>query len=117
MEEPDLDPDQEPGPGLEPRAPVTTAESDCPLEGGAVYTRWGTVSLGAVLAGLAAGLYPQEVLVSDLVRRMPPVVTLPEEIARATVDNKFASTLVGKDSFQSVDWTPIYFTAAKVMEL
>lgn len=103
MEEPDPDPDQEADPELQPRAPVTTAESDCPVEGGTVFTRWGTVSLGAVLAGLAAGLYPQEVLVADLVRRMPPIVTLPEELGRATVDNKFAATLVGKDSFQFVD--------------
>jgi hypothetical protein len=94
----DQDPDQgqETDPEIEPRAPpMSTAESDCPVEGGAVYTKWGTVSLGTVLAGLAAGLFPQAVQLSDLVRRSPPSVTLPPDLLGAVIDNRFAATLVG----------------------
>lgn len=101
--EPEPEPDQGTDPEIQPRAPVTTAVSDCPVEGGAVFTKWGTVSLGTVLAGLAAGLFPQEVAVGDLVRRSPPTVILPPEMAGSTVDNRFASTLVGEYGFQFVD--------------
>jgi len=95
--------DPEIGIDVQQHATVTTAESDCPVEGGVAFTRWGTVSLGAVLAGLAAGMFAQNVPVADLVRRSPPSVNLPPELADFSIDNRFAATLVGKDSFQFVD--------------
>jgi hypothetical protein len=97
MEDPETDTDGE------ARVSTTTTESDCPVEGGAVFTRWGAVSLGTVLAGLAAGMFQQAVPLPDLVRRIPPDINLPAEVASSTIDNRFAATLVGKDSFQFVD--------------
>lgn len=82
---------------------MTTIESDCPLENGVVYTKWGSVSLGTVLAGLAAGLYPQDVKLPDLIRKIPPARDLPTELENVGVDNKFPATLVGKGNFQFVD--------------
>jgi hypothetical protein len=67
-----------------------------------VYTRWGTVSLGPVLAGLVAGLYEQIVPLTDLVMRIPPV-TLPNDLVGSTIDNRFGATLACKDSYQFVD--------------
>jgi len=109
VEEPNpaIEPEQEPESEspVEPRAPVTTttAQSDCPVEGGAVYTKWGAVSLGTVLAGIAAGLFPQNVPIAELVRRAPPAINLPPDLTGSTIDNRFAATLVGKDSLQFVD--------------
>jgi hypothetical protein len=88
---------------LEPPVPASATQSDCPVEGGAVHTRWGTVSLGTVLAGLGAGLFQQDVPVENLVQRTTSPTVLPPDMAGSTIDNRQASTLVGKDSFQFVD--------------
>jgi hypothetical protein len=85
------------------RATDSTTESDCPVENGAVRTDWGTVSLGTVLSGIAAGLYPQQIQISDLVQKAMHSRTLSTELRSATIDNKFASTLVGMCSFPFVD--------------
>ncbi|PNF34288.1 hypothetical protein B7P43_G16548 [Cryptotermes secundus] len=78
-----------------PRVTVTTVESDCPVENGVVRTKWGTVSLGAVLAGVAAGLYPQQIPLQEFVQRTISPRTLPPELMSTVIDNKFAATLVG----------------------
>ena len=88
---------------VEPPVPATATQSECPVEGGAVHTRWGTVSLGAVLAGLGAGLFPQEVPVANLVQRTDSQTLLPSDMIGSTINNRQAATLVGKDSFQFVD--------------
>lgn len=80
---------------IQPRATQTTTESDCPVENGVVYTKWGSVSLGSVLAGLAAGLYPQDIQLPALVQRNTPSRGLPKELESVAIDNKFAATLVG----------------------
>ncbi|XP_046384297.1 uncharacterized protein LOC124154540 [Ischnura elegans] len=40
--------------------------SDCPVENGVIYTRWGAVSAGILLSGIATGLQPQSVSVNKL---------------------------------------------------
>lgn len=50
-----------------------------PLEGGVVYTRHGTVAMGPVLAGIAAGMSPQSVQVESIHRtigRVPSNLSL-----------------------------------------
>jgi hypothetical protein len=86
-----------------PRVTVSTVESDCPVENGVVRTDWGSVSLGSVLSGIAAGLYPQEIQIADLVRKPMNSRTLTPELRSATIDNKFAATLVGMGSLQFVN--------------
>ncbi|XP_022901174.1 uncharacterized protein [Onthophagus taurus] len=49
--------------------------SDCPVEGGVIYTRWGAVQAGTVIAGIAAGLAQQTI--------------------ENLVDSRFAATLSG----------------------
>jgi hypothetical protein len=82
-----------------PRATVTTTESDCPVENGVVRTKWGTVSLGSVLSGLAAGLYTQQIPFKDLVQKTMNSRTLSSELMSALIDNKYAATLVGMEYF------------------
>jgi hypothetical protein len=79
------------------RATISTVESDCPVENGVVRTDWGTVSLGTVLTGIAAGLYTQQIKISDLIQKAMNSKNLPQELLSATIDNKFAATLVGMD--------------------
>ncbi|CAG9581334.1 unnamed protein product [Danaus chrysippus] len=43
-------------------------DSQCPLLGGVVYTRWGAVSAGNVLSGIAGGAQLQRVPVRELVK-------------------------------------------------
>lgn len=43
-------------------------DSQCPLLGGVVYTKWGAVSAGNVLAGIAGGAQLQRVPVRELVK-------------------------------------------------
>ncbi|KAK4872272.1 hypothetical protein RN001_016396 [Aquatica leii] len=52
--------------------------SQCPLENGAVYTRWGAVQAGSVIAGIASGREPQ-IIQED----------------KYNVDSRFAVTLAG----------------------
>jgi hypothetical protein len=82
-----------------PRSTVTTTESDCPVENGAVATNWGTVSLGSVLSGLAAGLYPQQTELKNFVQKTMSSRTLSPELRSALIDNKYAATLVGTEYF------------------
>lgn len=61
------------------RLPVFKGEmSECPIESGVVYSKWGAVQMGTVLAGIATGLEP---MVLNYENR--------------NLDNRFASTLVG----------------------
>lgn len=54
--------------------------SDCPVESGVVRSDWGTIAGGSLIAGIAAGLQPQNVLISD---------------ESLIVDNRYAATLTG----------------------
>jgi len=76
------------------RQQQNTQESQCPVENGVVLTRWGTVSLGPVIAGLVAGLFEQIVPLPDLIMKNPPIALSPE-LQTATVDNRFGATLSG----------------------
>ncbi|KAF2884989.1 hypothetical protein ILUMI_21163 [Ignelater luminosus] len=61
------------------RQTVTLTFSDCPVENGAVYTRWGTVQAGVVISGIAAAREPQNIKVQE----------------NYVVNGIYASTLVG----------------------
>lgn len=43
-------------------------ESQCPILGGVVYTRWGAVSAGHVLAGIAGGIQFQYIPIFELAK-------------------------------------------------
>nr|XP_012151284.1 PREDICTED: uncharacterized protein LOC100884048 isoform X3 [Megachile rotundata] len=67
--------------------------SKCPVENGVVKTRWGTVSLGSVLAGIAAATQPEITTLRDL-----QPTTLQKNntnISGLTLDNKWIATLAG----------------------
>ncbi|XP_046481630.1 uncharacterized protein [Neodiprion pinetum] len=58
-------------PALPPNHPdsariSTYTQSSCPVENGVVKTKWGAVSMGPVLAGIAAALEPQTVTLAEL---------------------------------------------------
>ncbi|CAF4791494.1 unnamed protein product [Pieris macdunnoughi] len=66
-------------------------DSQCPLLGGVVFTRWGAVSAGHLLAGIAGGAQFQRIRVSDLVRgSMTNYANLQD-----TVSSTFATTISG----------------------
>ncbi|XP_071627923.1 uncharacterized protein [Temnothorax longispinosus] len=68
--------------------------SKCPVENGVIKTRWGPVSAGPLIAGIAAGLQPEFVKLSDV---------FPEEkneerkanLSRLLLDNKWMATIAG----------------------
>lgn len=68
------------------------AESTCPLLDGVVYTDWGAVSAGNVIAGIAAGASPQQVPVLQLVRDQ----NLNYRNVQQTVTSIYPATLSGK---------------------
>lgn len=68
--------------------------SQCPVEDGIVQTPWGAVSVGPLLAGIAAGLQPQMVTLKDLSPGAGGQIVF--NGAQVVVDNKFAATLSGK---------------------
>lgn len=40
---------------------ITISRSDCPIEDGVVYTQWGAIQAGTVIAGIASGYEKQEI--------------------------------------------------------
>lgn len=65
------------------RATTTITKSDCPIENGVVYTQWGAIQAGTVIAGIASGLERQEITVAN-------------EAGTYVVDSRYAVTLAGK---------------------
>lgn len=61
---------------IQPNGPL----SACPLEHGVVYSKWGAVSAGPVIAGIAAGTEPQEIVTDN----------------KYKLDNLFGATLAGE---------------------
>uniref|UniRef100_A0A182MXZ9 VWFA domain-containing protein n=1 Tax=Anopheles dirus TaxID=7168 RepID=A0A182MXZ9_9DIPT len=72
---------------------ASNAISACPVENGVVYTPWGAVMAGTVLAGIAAGLEPQTVQLRDLVSRSDQYRS--RQVQPLRVDNRWAATLSG----------------------
>ncbi|CAG0921111.1 unnamed protein product [Notodromas monacha] len=69
--------------------------SKYPLEMGVVYTPYGTVAAGAVLAGIAFGLEEQTYTVRNLLPQDKDETQLPAEIRDAQIINSFAGTIAG----------------------
>lgn len=70
--------------------------SQCPLEGGVVWTPWGTVSAGSLIAGIAAGLQPQTVQVANLLKILAKDHKVSRQVnARLSVSSVYAATLAG----------------------
>ncbi|XP_011301121.1 uncharacterized protein [Fopius arisanus] len=67
--------------------------SKCPTEGGVLQTDWGVVSGGPLLAGIAAAVQPQNVRISDLMRR--DWDNREAFSSSITLDNKWIATLAG----------------------
>ncbi|EFN82874.1 hypothetical protein EAI_07318 [Harpegnathos saltator] len=66
--------------------------SNCPVENGIIKTIWGPVSIGSVIAGIAAGLQPETVKLSDL---FPRDVQQKPYLSKLSVDNKWIATISG----------------------
>ncbi|KAH8252005.1 hypothetical protein KR038_004664 [Drosophila bunnanda] len=74
----------------------TEGTSQCPVEDGLVRTRWGTVSAGTVIAGIAAGVQQQTIQTNTL-------LALSQRRGRGrsqsqtsnSIDNRWAATLAG----------------------
>lgn len=69
--------------------------SQCPLENGIVSTRWGAITGGTLIAGIAAGLRQESVMVRDLVALSRHGEYKSGRQASPQVDNRWAATLAG----------------------
>ncbi|XP_037949543.1 uncharacterized protein LOC119680678 [Teleopsis dalmanni] len=72
------------------------AVSQCPVENGVIWTPWGTVAAGTLIAGIAAGLEQQSVQLRTLLAlaRRQGGPNLPQTTTVA-IDNRWAATLAG----------------------
>ncbi|XP_054740559.1 uncharacterized protein LOC129246063 [Anastrepha obliqua] len=76
---------------------TSTSISQCPVENGVIWTPWGTVSAGALMAGIATGLQQQTVQLRTLLAlssRQNGYKSLPQTTT-VNVDNRWAATLAG----------------------
>lgn len=80
-QQPEASPDDDAGFFPDVRASTTTTGSDCPIENGAVYTQWGAVQAGTVIAGIASGYEKQEISTT---------------ITGYKVNSRYAVTIAGK---------------------
>ncbi|GAB1864343.1 N-acetylmuramoyl-L-alanine amidase [Camponotus japonicus] len=67
--------------------------SRCPVENGVIKTNWGPVSAGSLIAGIAAGLQPEIVKLSEVFPNEPPERRA--NLSRFTLDNRWIATLAG----------------------
>lgn len=67
-------------------------ESQCPLLDGVIFTQWGAVSGGNLIAGIAAGAQPQQVPVLELAKGS--VLNYPN--VQQTVTSLYPATLSGR---------------------
>ncbi|XP_039482478.1 uncharacterized protein LOC120445892 isoform X1 [Drosophila santomea] len=72
--------------------------SQCPVEDGLVRTRWGTISGGTLIAGIAAGVQQQTVQLNQLLTRATPLRARSRSQSQTsnTIDNRWAATLAGE---------------------
>lgn len=99
-EEPEAPPPEDEQPAEDPSVGVADVEyvpgstravnlneiSDCPIESGVVYTQWGAVQAGTVIASIAAGYERQE-------------ITTSLDGTTYTVDSRYAASLAGTKQF------------------
>lgn len=69
-------------------------ESQCPLLDGVTFTDWGAVSMGNVIAGIAAGAHLQQVPVVELAKGS----VMNYNNVQQTVTNLYPATLTGVNS-------------------
>lgn len=93
-----------------------TPISQCPIEEGVLWTPWGAVSGGALIAGIAAGMQRQEVSPSQMqLSGSQPGQDNPTVFAAAgPVSNIYAATLTGDLAEVVLNQAPRLQTGLKV---
>ncbi|KAL2728504.1 N-acetylmuramoyl-L-alanine amidase [Vespula squamosa] len=66
--------------------------SKCPVENGVIKTLWGSISGGSILAGIAAAVQPENILLRDVLKNEILQTTYSSDM---TLDNKWIATLAG----------------------
>nr|XP_050854964.1 uncharacterized protein LOC127065938 [Vespula vulgaris]XP_050854965.1 uncharacterized protein LOC127065938 [Vespula vulgaris] len=66
--------------------------SKCPVENGVIKTLWGSISGGSILAGIAAGIQPENIVLRDILKDEILQSTYSSDV---TLDNKWIATLAG----------------------
>ncbi|KAL0102783.1 hypothetical protein PUN28_018225 [Cardiocondyla obscurior] len=69
-------------------------KSNCPVENGVIKTTWGPVSAGPLIAGLAAGLQPEVVKLSDVFTEETDMERM-ANLSKLSVDNRWIATIAG----------------------
>ncbi|XP_011055834.1 PREDICTED: uncharacterized protein LOC105146903 [Acromyrmex echinatior] len=67
--------------------------SSCPVENGVIKTAWGPVSAGPLIAGIAAGLQPEDVALSEIFSE--DNAERRANLSNLTLDNKWIATITG----------------------
>ncbi|XP_046823998.1 uncharacterized protein LOC124426394 [Vespa crabro] len=66
--------------------------SKCPVENGVIKTPWGSISGGPLLAGIAAAVQPENIILRDVLKDEMLQTTFSSDI---TLENKWIATLAG----------------------
>ncbi|XP_015183759.1 PREDICTED: uncharacterized protein LOC107070249 [Polistes dominula] len=66
--------------------------SKCPVENGVIKTPWGSISGGSILAGIAAAVQPENIILRDVLEDELLQTAYSSDI---TLDNKWIATLAG----------------------
>ncbi|XP_055855905.1 uncharacterized protein LOC129919096 isoform X2 [Episyrphus balteatus] len=69
--------------------------SQCPVENGVIWTPWGTVSAGNLIAGIAAGYQPQSIQLKTLLALSRRPGQYGGRQSTLSIDNRWAATLAG----------------------
>ncbi|XP_017010436.2 uncharacterized protein [Drosophila takahashii] len=90
--------------------------SQCPVEDGLVRTRWGTVSAGTLIAGIAAGVQQQTIQLTTLLALSSQrrARGRSQSQTTSTIDNRWAATLSGDLAEVTLVQLPASTTPASV---
>ncbi|KYN10547.1 hypothetical protein ALC57_17152 [Trachymyrmex cornetzi] len=67
--------------------------SSCPVENGVIKTAWGPVSAGPLIAGIAAGLQPEDIALSEIFNEDNEERRT--NLSKLSLDNKWIATITG----------------------
>ncbi|KYN34770.1 hypothetical protein ALC56_10738 [Trachymyrmex septentrionalis] len=67
--------------------------SSCPVENGVIKTAWGPVSAGPLISGIAAGLQPEDIALSEILSE--DNAERRENLSNLSLDNKWIATITG----------------------
>ncbi|RZC34565.1 uncharacterized protein BDFB_008975, partial [Asbolus verrucosus] len=92
---------------------TTRSRSSCPIESGVIYTKWGAVKAGLVLAGIASGFEPNPIRTTNGTLETAYASTIAGELSEVALNQPSVTKTVGNDGGWNSTLVPKYYFLEK----